>query len=299
VTVGREVAQLASTMLATEAIVATFLGVEDERARLDTDLGEIILASKGTADWPAPGTQVWCITVGGQRIMLGSPGGSVWGVVVSATATSAVVETPEGSGLSETYRLPRGVAASVGDLVKLDHARMLVLTAWPATAPPAPLPDPVRPNAPTRQREAEVNATWDGTGQPNGYWLDGRLLYTRNRNGGPNYATMGYGNAVTALGIAPESITEAAVYLSLDKTGSAHQGGTHALSGPGGTPAPGNAFSVQPTNGWLALPLDVAQALAAGDARGLMFYGGAGTVLRGILSNPGNGRLRLRYGVEA
>ena len=145
-----------------------------------------------------------------------------------------------------------------------------------------------------------MNASWDGTVTPSGFWLPSAdRLYTRNSGGGPNYATFGYGSRVDAVVPAGARVLSAAIYLERIYVGSAHTAGTHVLTGPSGTPAPLHTFPVQPTNGWLTVPVEAAQALADGDAKGLTFYGGAGTVYGSLRRNPGNGRLKVRYEVEA
>lgn len=298
-TVGRETARLAAELQNAELVTAMFTGVQGELAQLRTEAGETVLASKATPEWPVAGDTVWCLTVGQQRVMLGSPGGSNWGVISAVGTGNAVVEYPVGSGQLATYLLPRDATALIGDRVLLDRTRALILAAWPPEAEPTPPPAPPAPDRGTTEREAEVHAAWDGTGQPNGFWLNGSLIYTRNRNGGPNYATVGYGGRIAQLGIDADSIISASVYLSLDKVGSQHTGGTHTLSGRSGVPAPLHTFDVKPATGWLTLPLEAVRAIARGDAEGLTFYGGAGTVLRGIQQSPGNLRLRLRYRVEA
>lgn len=296
-TVGQAAAGIAAGIPNVGAVTATFLGVEAERARLSTATGDVVLASKAVADWPAPGATVWLVTLGKERIMLGPPSGSSWGVVNAVGTGTAVIEYPEGSGILATYATARGQAVEVGDLVLLDHARLVVVAAYGSPAEPEPVPDTTSRGG-RQPRSAEVHAAWDGTAQPNGFWIRDRLLYTRNRSGGPNYATWGYGDGVTRLGIDPDSITEAAVFLARERTGSTHEGGTHTLGGRSGVPSPARTFEVAPTDGWLSIPVDAARALVTGEASGLTFYGGTGTVLRGIAASPGNGRLRVRYTVE-
>ena len=295
--IGEEAARLAEAVPQVAATTATFAGIDGERARLLDEAGQAVFASKATADWPAVGDMVWLLTVGEHRLMLGAPSGSPWGRVSSVGTGTAIVEYPLESGELATFATPRGLTPVVGDLVQLEHSRALILAAWETATEPTPTPTPVQPGT-SETRAAEVNVAWDGSATPAGYWITGPRLYTRNVSGGPNYATVGYGDRVTRLGIDPASIVDAAIYLNLDALGSAHTGGTHTLGGRSGVPSPANTFPVQPKSGWLTIPLAAARALADGSASGLTFYGGTGTVLFGVQANPGNGRLRLRYSVE-
>lgn len=297
-TVGGAAAAIAEGIPHVHAVTGVFMDRVGELGRVRADdTGEDVLASKAIADWPSPGTRVWLLTVGSAHLMLDAPGSSSWGVVNAVGTGTAVVEYPEGSGQLATYTVARGASVVVGDRARLDHGLRVIIAAYPTATPPPPLFE-LPTTRPRQAREAEVNAQWDGTAMPSGSWLTGDLLYTRNVNGGPNYATMGYGDAITRLGINPDSITDAAVFLARHRVGSAHTGGTHTLGGRSGLPAPADTFAVEPTDGWLTIPLAAARALASGTARGLTFYGGGGTVLRGLRASPGNGRLRLRYSVE-
>lgn len=285
-----------------QALAAEFVGIDGELASLLGPDGMPMTASKATSVWPTAGQTVWVLVVGDQRLMLDGPAPvQRWGRVVSVgTGNAAVQVPPDGTGDPVVFTLPRGVTPQVGDLALIspEHGGLIV-AVYPTTGAPTPTPTPT----PTRPgelvtREAEVNASWDGTATPQGFWIDGPRLYTRNSQGGPNYATFGYGGGVDRVVPPGARVISAAIYLEVLLSGSGHTAGTHTLSGPSGTPSPANTFAVTPRSGWLSVPVAAAQALADGDARGLTFYGGAGTVYGSRGRNPGNGRLRVRYEVE-
>lgn len=301
---GEAAAELRDELRRTQAIAAEFVGVDGELALLVAADGSRFPASKATPDWPAVGSQVWCLIVGEQRLMLAgpAPAASKWGRVISVGTGTVVVQTPpDSSDPPSTFTLPRGGTAVVGDLVQLtrEHGG-LVLAVFPTASGPEPEPMPA-PEQPKRRirRTAEVNAAWDGTATPQGYWLHRDQLYTRNTGGGPNYATFGYGSRVDDTVPPGARVVAAAVFLDVISTGSQHTAGTHTLTGPAGVPAPARTFAVTPRDGWHDVGLDAAQAIADGAATGLTFYGGAGTSYGALRRNPGNGRLRIEYETEA
>lgn len=246
-----------------------------------------------TTQWPQPGEDVYVACLAGTWVVLGpaSPKART-GRVTSVLTGAAVVEYPEGSGVTASLLTPSGMTPVVGDKVLIDWANGGVIVQRYSTqqetlpgAPPAP---------PAAQPQTAVfRAAWSGSVTNAGYWTAGSDVYAVVRGGGRG--AWGYDSIKGAVP-AGKTIQRARLFLPLTKLGSALTLGYHGNAAPSGPVTLSGGVAHTPVAGWQEIPASLAQQLiGGGPAQGLAIEGGSGTVVAGVGRDGMSGSLELTW----
>lgn len=243
--------------------------------------------------WPQPGDEVHVACIAGTWVVLGpvKPKART-GRVTSVLTGSAIVEYPEGSGVTASMLTPTGMTLATGDKVLIDWSNGGIIVQRYSTQQekPSTTPPPPPTGAPTT---AVFRAAWSGSVTNAGYWT-GTDVYSVVRGGGRG--CWGYSSIKPAVS-AGKTLLAARIFLPLTREGSLVTIGWHTLEQPTGTATlSGGVPNFDPSNGWQDLdPALAAQLLGGGPAQGLCIEGGSGTVVAGQGRDGMSGALELTW----
>lgn len=270
--------------------------------QLDNADADQMLVPNASGEWPVPGDFVYLLQVADARFMLGAASMRAnRGIVRGVTGQLANVEYPEDSGVRGTFAVPSGVTVQVGARVVIDHSAgdPVILAVYnpapPEDDPEKPTPKPPAPPPAPKPKTATFNAAWSDTGNSSGWWnRNSNILYPAQRGGGSNFATFGYGDRV-ARTVGSRTVTKAEIYLGVARSTNLGLGWNTLTSASGAASSSGTQV-VAVKNGWVNIPVSLAQALA-GSGRALAFTDPQGTqnTLRGTGAGAQFGRLRITY----
>lgn len=250
--------------------------------------------SMRATQWPQPGDEVHVACIAGSWVVLGpvKPKART-GRVTSVLTGAAIVEYPEGSGVTASMLTPTGMALATGDKVLVDWANGGIIvqrySAQQEAAQPTPPPPPA--GAPTT---AVFRAAWSGSVTNAGFWTGGSDVYSVVRGGGRG--CWGY-SAIKPAVPAGKTVQRARLFLPLSREGSTVTLGWHSLAQPSGAASlSGGVAGFDPSNGWQDIDVALAQQLiGGGPAQGLCIEGGSGTVVVGQGRDGMSGAVELTW----
>lgn len=216
------------------------------------------------------------------------------GRVLSVMSGSAVVEYPDGSGVSASFMTPNGMTLANGDRVLLSWELGGVVaqrfgTPTPVTPPAPPEPPPAPPQT------AVFRAAWSGSVTDAGFWLQGTDVFSRVRGGGRGL--WGYRGIKETIP-AGKTPTAARLFTPLTAQGGAVSLGWHTLQqrDGAGTTLQGAVGLGGLANGWQDVPVAlINNLLGGGPAYGLGIEGASGAVVAGVGRDGMSGALEITW----
>lgn len=283
------VAQLASRITPTESLVGVFVSQDGPVATVD--VADVRVQVKSVTTVPVlPSDPVRLERRGSQLVMLGPTVPRAATGRVTVAGSPATVEYPNGSGVTATLTVAKGVTTAVNDIVLLDWSSGGMIVAV-ITSPAVVTPPPPSSGPSTRRYTQDFTARDSGAYQSGYGWRTNEVWSSAS-----NIGAWFYGSKIADTIPDDASIVSAKIYLPapIRLLGARPFGRHTAASQPSGPVAITNTSTLAGTSGWVPIPTSHLDALKTAPG-GLGFGLGGYNVWPGTQDDGASGTLRVVY----